>query len=91
MTPELRIQKIESYGNAYEALVAAVGKFPREIWQFRDEHGCWSIHEHVVHIADSEANSYVRCRPADCGARTVTDGLRRKPMGIGIELPWPEC
>ena len=62
MTPELRIQKIESYGNAYEALVAAVGKFPREMWQFRDEHGCWSIHEHVVHIADSEANSYIRCR-----------------------------
>ena len=56
------MQKIESYGNAYEALVAAVGKFPREMWQFRDEHGCWSIHEHVVHTADSEANSYIRCR-----------------------------
>ena len=32
------------------------------MWQFRDSHGCWSIHEHVVHIADSEANSYIRCR-----------------------------
>ena len=62
MTPELRRQKIESYGNAYEELVGAVGKFPKEMWQFRDEHGCWSIHEHFVHIADSEANSYIRCR-----------------------------
>ena len=62
MTPELRRQKIESYGNAYQELVGAVDKFPKEMWQFRDEHGCWSIHEHLVHIADSEANSYIRCR-----------------------------
>ena len=62
MTPELRRQKIESYGDAHEELVGAVGKFPKEMWQFRDEHGCWSIHEHIVHIADSEANSYIRCR-----------------------------
>ena len=90
MTPELRIQKIESYGNAYEALVAAVGKFPREMWQFRDEHGCWSIHEHVVHIADSEANSYIRCRRliAEPGLSLMAYG--RKPMGIGIKLSWPE-
>ena len=32
------------------------------MWQFRDEHGCWSIHEHIVHVTDSEANSYIRCR-----------------------------
>ena len=32
------------------------------MWQFRDEHGCWSIHEHIIHLADSEANSYIRCR-----------------------------
>ena len=43
-------------------LAAALAEFPREMWKFRDEHGCWSIHEHIVHIADSEANSYIRCR-----------------------------
>jgi hypothetical protein len=32
------------------------------MWQFRPGAGSWSIHEIVVHIADSEANSYVRCR-----------------------------
>ena len=62
MTPEARRQKIESYGNAYAQLVDALDKIPEKMWQFRDEHGCWSIHEHVVHIADSEANSYVRAR-----------------------------
>ena len=62
MTPEARRQKIESYGNAYSVLTDALKQFPREMWQFRDEHGCWSIHEHVIHITDSEANSYIRCR-----------------------------
>ncbi len=47
---------------AVDELTEAVGQFPEEMWSFRDEHGCWSIHEHIVHIADSEANSYIRCR-----------------------------
>ncbi len=62
MNPEVRLQKIQSYGNAYNQLVEALGQLPVDMWQFRDEHGCWSIHEHVIHIADSEANSYIRCR-----------------------------
>ena len=62
MTPHERAQKIESYGNAHTLLVDALNEFPKEMWQFRDEHGCWSIHEHIIHITDSEANSYIRCR-----------------------------
>ncbi len=62
MTPEQRTRKIESYGQGYEQLTSALEQFPREMWTFRDEHGCWSIHEHLIHIADSEANSYIRCR-----------------------------
>lgn len=62
MTPEERKSKIVSYGGAYETLVAGLSSFPEEMWDFRDEHGCWSIREHLVHIADSEVNSYIRCR-----------------------------
>ncbi|MDE2778619.1 MAG: DinB family protein [Chloroflexota bacterium] len=62
MTSVSRAKKLDAYRNAYQALEAALEEFPREMWQFRDEHGCWSIHEHLVHIADSEANSYIRCR-----------------------------
>lgn len=62
MNTDLRKQKLDSYGNAYAQLAEALQKYPREMWHFRDEHGCWSIHEHVVHITDSEANSYIRCR-----------------------------
>lgn len=59
---EARQVKIESYGSAYAALVTALQAFPRQMWQFRPAPGRWTIHEIVVHIADSEANSYVRCR-----------------------------
>ncbi len=62
MTSQERAGKIESYGKAHALLTDALKEFPREMWQFRDEHGCWSIHEHIVHITDSEANSYIRCR-----------------------------
>ena len=57
-----RKQRIERFGLASEELTKAISHFPKEMWHFRDEHGCWSIHEHIVHLADSEANSYVRCR-----------------------------
>ena len=62
LSPETRALKIASYGSSYETLVVGLEKFPAEMWNFRDEHGCWSIHEHLAHIADSEANSYIRCR-----------------------------
>ncbi|GAB4440917.1 MAG: hypothetical protein Kow0031_22860 [Anaerolineae bacterium] len=62
MTPEERNQKIESYGLAYQRLVAALEGFPQEMWQFRPAPDRWTIHEIIVHITDSEVNSYVRCR-----------------------------
>jgi len=61
-TSSQRKQKIESYGQAYALLVDALPRFPREMWQFRPAPGEWSIHEIVVHIADSEASSFFRCR-----------------------------
>jgi hypothetical protein len=57
-----RQEKIESYGLAHERLVTALRRFPREMWQFRPAPDRWTIHEIIVHIADSEANSYIRCR-----------------------------
>lgn len=62
MTNDERKQKVESYGAAYQRLTAALERFPKEMWQYRSAPDHWTIHEIVVHIADSEANSYVRCR-----------------------------
>jgi hypothetical protein len=62
MNPEERRQKIESYGKAYEVLFEALKEFPSEVWHYRGQRDPWTIHEIVIHITDSEANSYARCR-----------------------------
>jgi hypothetical protein len=62
VTGEERAGKIEEYGKAHEVLVEALERFHREAWHFAPSPEEWSIHQIVVHIADSEANSYVRCR-----------------------------
>lgn len=62
MTSEERQRKIESYGSTYQTLVEGLKRFPPELWQFRPAPDRWKIHEIVIHIVDSEANSYIRCR-----------------------------
>lgn len=62
MTPEERTRKIEAYGQAPAVLVAALQELPLEAWQYRPGQGRWTIHEIVLHIADGEANSYLRSR-----------------------------
>jgi len=62
MTPRERARRIASYGSAHALLVEALKGFPREMWQARTPVDPWTIHEIVVHITDSEANSYARCR-----------------------------
>lgn len=57
-----RQQRIESYGRAHKLLTAALKELPREMWTYRAPHDPWCIHEIFVHIADSEANSFVRAR-----------------------------
>jgi hypothetical protein len=61
-TTEERHRQIEAYGQAYQILSDALAQFPREMWQYRPAPDRWTIHEIVIHIADSEANSYIRCR-----------------------------
>lgn len=57
-----RHARIESYGRAHRQLTEALAGFPREMWQYRPAPDDWTIHEIIVHIADSEVSSYVRCR-----------------------------
>jgi hypothetical protein len=62
MSTAERAGKIELYGNAYRILTEALARYPKEIWTFKSPDDPWSVHEIVVHITDSEANSFVRCR-----------------------------
>lgn len=62
MTPDERRQKIAVYGSAHDMLLKALERYPRAMWQYRPAPDDFTIHEIFVHITDSEANSFVRCR-----------------------------
>ena len=62
MSPEERRDRIKAYGRAFDRLEVALLDFPKEMWTYRPAPDDWTIHEIIVHLADSEANSYVRCR-----------------------------
>lgn len=61
-TDDERAALLESYARAYDLLMEFLPTLPKEMWQFKPEPHRWSVHEILVHITDSEANSYIRCR-----------------------------
>ena len=62
MTKKERDAKIRSYGKAPSELRSALKKFPKKMWKYKPSINRWSVHEIIIHLADSEANSFVRCR-----------------------------
>lgn len=62
MDAKERSEKIELYGRGYELLKAALAEVPQEAMQFKPEPKEWSVHEVLVHIADSESNAALRAR-----------------------------
>src|SRR6185437_15371075 len=59
-----RSAKIEKYGNAYDELATYIKTLSKEEMDYKPAPEKWSAHEIVVHIADAEANSYVRLHKA---------------------------
>jgi DinB superfamily len=62
MRQDSRRQKLESFGRAPALLSAALRQFPKKMWIYKPANERWSIHEIILHLADSEASAYVRCR-----------------------------
>lgn len=57
-----RLELIEKYGRAFGDFETALKSIPREAWLFKPEPQEWSVHEVIIHLADSETNSYLRAR-----------------------------
>src|SRR5476649_2127070 len=57
-----RQEKIATFANGYDFLREAITHFPKEMWNYKASPDSWSIHAIIIHITDSEVNSYVRCR-----------------------------
>jgi DinB superfamily len=57
-----RRQKLESFGRAPTLLSGALRQFPKKMWLYKPSADRWSIHEIILHLADSEASAYLHCR-----------------------------
>ena len=62
MNKKERDEKIELYGNGYELLMQTLKDIPQEMRKFKPEPKEWSVHEILVHLADSESNAALRAR-----------------------------
>jgi hypothetical protein len=62
MNREVRRQQLESFGRGPALLSAALRQFPKKMWLHKPSPDRWSIHEIILHLADSEASAYIRCR-----------------------------
>lgn len=45
-----------------DVLSEALHQCPRSMWRYCPGKGRWSTHEIILHLADSEASAYLRCR-----------------------------
>lgn len=62
MDKKEREEKTELYGKGYDLLLQTLRDIPREMWTFKPEPKEWSVHEVLVHLADSESNAALRAR-----------------------------
>lgn len=59
---EERTELLEAYARVPEDVRKALLNFPRNMWMWRESSSRWSLHEIILHLCDSEANSYLRAR-----------------------------
>ena len=62
MNKQERAEKLELYGQGYQLLLETLKDIPQEMWKFKPEPKEWSVHEVLVHLADSETNAALRAR-----------------------------
>lgn len=62
METQTRQQMVDLFGRGPVLLVDALRRCPKKMWLYRPATHRWSIHEIILHLADSEAYAYVCCR-----------------------------
>jgi hypothetical protein len=66
-----RTQLLEHYTNGPLLLRQALSQLPERMWKYKPAPNKWSVHELVIHLADSEVQSHVRCRMILAEPRTT--------------------
>lgn len=94
---ENRQRKLRDYQLAADELQAVVQALPKETIAFKPASGDWSVQEVIVHLADIEANNYVRFRAVAVHPGALVQGVdadewanalhyERQDVELGLEL-----
>ena len=83
-----RTKLLEAYKDGPPALQQALSSFPNEMWDFKSASDSWSIHEIVVHLADTEVQSHVRFRTII--SEPSTTGQATGSISLGA-VRWSTC
>lgn len=80
-----RRQQLESFGRGPALLHGTLHMLPKKMWLYRPAPERWSIHEIILHLADSEASGYVQCRSliAEPGTRALRPNAVRWANTLG--------
>jgi hypothetical protein len=57
-----RSENLKNFSNGFEKIRTALQNYPKQAFDFKPSPARWSIREIMIHLADSEANAYTRCR-----------------------------
>lgn len=85
MNQQERNEKIELYGKGYDMLLETLKDIPREMWKFKPEPGEWSVHEVLVHLADSESNAALRARKLIVEPGGMLMGYDQDKWTVGLD------
>lgn len=89
MNQNERNEKIEEYGRGFDLFNSALTQIPREAWEFKPAPGEWSIHETVIHMADSETMGALRARKliAEPGSTLMPyeDAIWARELNYGLQ------
>ena len=85
MNDEERKQQIEAYGRGYDYLLEALAEIPREAWDFKPSPMDWSVHEVIVHMADSESMAALRIRKLIVEPGTTLMGYEEAKWADALE------
>lgn len=85
MNKQERDEKIELYGRGYDLLIQTLKEIPQEMWKFKPEPKEWSVHEVIIHIADSESNAALRARLLAVGSGGTFMGYDQDEWAISLK------
>lgn len=85
MSPTERQTLIRQYAAGPAKIRAALAQVPAEALQWRPGPGKWSVHEIIIHCADSETQAYTRLRTLLADADPVVHAYDQDRWAIELD------